>query len=240
MAINVNKLLEAGCKVKIFMANWFALTSYNVSLRKVINVFSYNTEMWRTACMRLDEGPIWIMGAEVELVCSSDEISRDLRRYWPLALKVARSTNLSEVTECILSSKDTRPYYDEPKSLFSHEVFVTCMHSAAILSRDEADVWLLDIGQRVSDKVTELYREREAVREDPHRPVVALFHGVLPSLLEYPENEMFRDPRWAIYMEDTEWEVGRAMRKAFPPGTMEGNPCLEYIRQIIFPLFGRF
>uniref|UniRef100_A0A8R7V909 tyrosine--tRNA ligase n=1 Tax=Triticum urartu TaxID=4572 RepID=A0A8R7V909_TRIUA len=65
MAINVNKLLEAGCKVKIFMANWFALTSYNVSLRKVINVFSYNTEMWRTACMRLDEGPIWIMGLEL-------------------------------------------------------------------------------------------------------------------------------------------------------------------------------
>ncbi|XP_037467338.1 tyrosine--tRNA ligase 2, cytoplasmic-like [Triticum dicoccoides] len=233
MAINVNKLLEAGCKVKIFMANWFALTSYSVSLRKVIDVCSYNTEMWRTAGMRIDE---------VELVRSSDEISRDLHRYWPLALKVARSTNLSEVTECILSSKDTRPYYDEPKSLFSHEVFGTCMHSAAILSRDEADVWLLDVGQRASNKVAERYREREAaMREDPHRRVVALFHGVLPSLLEYPEIEMFGDPRWAIYMEDTEWEVGRAMRKAFcPPGTVEGNPCLEYIRQIIFPLFGKF
>ncbi|XP_044438962.1 tyrosine--tRNA ligase 2, cytoplasmic-like [Triticum aestivum] len=236
MAINVNKLLEAGCKVKIFMADWFALTNHNVSLRKVHDVCAYTTEMWRTVGMHLDE---------VELVRASDEVSRDTHRYWPLDMKVARRTKLSDMVECILSSKDMRLYGSflyQPKGLFSDEVFDTCLHSAAILSRDEADVWLLDIGQRASNKVVERYREREAaMREDRHRPVVALSHGVLPSLLEYPEIEMFGDPRWAIYMEDTEWEVGRAMRKAFcPPGTADGNPCLEYIRQIIFPLFGKF
>lgn len=236
MAINVNKLLEAGCKVKIFMADWFTLTDHNVSLRKVRDVCSYTTEMWRTAGMRLDE---------VELVRASDEISRDAHRYWPLAMKVARRTRLSEMTECILSSKDTRLYGSmdpyEVRALRSDKVFNTCLQSAAILARDEADVWLLDIGQRAGNMVAGRYRELPtARREDRHRPV-ALFHGVLPSLLEYPEIEMFGDPRWAIYMEDTEWEVGRAMRKAFcPPGTAEGNPCLEYIRQIVFPLFGRF
>jgi tyrosyl-tRNA synthetase len=49
------------------------------------------------------------------------------------------------------------------------------------------------------------------------------------------------DPRWAVFMEDDEDEVGRIIRKAFcPPEIAQGNPCLEYIEHIVLPWFGKF
>ena len=68
------------------------------------------------------------------------------------------------------------------------------------------------------------------------------------------------DPGSAIFMEDSEAEVGTKIKKAFcpppppPPLPTDGaadadgaekwsprdNPCLEYVRMIILPRFGRF
>ena len=62
------------------------------------------------------------------------------------------------------------------------------------------------------------------------------------------------DPGSAIFMEDSEAEVGTKIKKAFcpPPPPTDGaadgaekwnprdNPCLEYVRMIILPRFGRF
>ena len=62
------------------------------------------------------------------------------------------------------------------------------------------------------------------------------------------------DPGSAIFMEDSEAEVGAKIKKAFcpppPPPPAGGgaaeewnprdNPCLEYVRMIVLPRFGRF
>ena len=67
------------------------------------------------------------------------------------------------------------------------------------------------------------------------------------------------DPNSAIFMEDSEAEVATKIKKAFcppppsPPAAADGgaaapaeewrpqdNPCLEYVRMIILPRFGRF
>ena len=64
------------------------------------------------------------------------------------------------------------------------------------------------------------------------------------------------DPGSAIFMEDSEAEVGAKIKKAFcpppPPPPLPGageaaeewnpsdNPCLEYVRMIVLPRFGRF
>lgn len=70
---------------------------------------------------------------------------------------------------------------------------------------------------------------------------VALFHNVPPNLFEYPEHEAWNDPKWAIFMEDDEEYIGCKIKKAFCPAKVaEGNPCLEYIKCIIFPWFGKF
>ena len=63
------------------------------------------------------------------------------------------------------------------------------------------------------------------------------------------------DPGSAIFMEDSEAEVGAKIKKGFcpppPPPPADGgaateewsprdNPCLEYVRMIVLPRFGRF
>jgi len=66
------------------------------------------------------------------------------------------------------------------------------------------------------------------------------------------------DPNSAIFMEDSEAEVATKIKKAFcpPPPSLpaaadgaaapaeewrlQDNPCLEYVRMIILPRFGRF
>jgi tyrosyl-tRNA synthetase len=49
------------------------------------------------------------------------------------------------------------------------------------------------------------------------------------------------DPNSAIFMEDSAQEVMTKIKKAFcPPGVVEGNPCLAYVKLIIFPWFGFF
>ncbi|OAY70794.1 Tyrosine--tRNA ligase 1, cytoplasmic [Ananas comosus] len=49
------------------------------------------------------------------------------------------------------------------------------------------------------------------------------------------------DPSSSIYMEDEEADVNVKIKKAYcPPKVVEGNPCLEYIKYIVFPWFGSF
>lgn len=49
------------------------------------------------------------------------------------------------------------------------------------------------------------------------------------------------DPDSAIFMDDPEVEVNRKVKKAYcPPNELEGNPCVEYVKHIIFPWFNQF
>jgi len=48
------------------------------------------------------------------------------------------------------------------------------------------------------------------------------------------------DPDSAIFMEDTEEDVKRKLRKAYGPvGVLDDNPLIDYVRSIVFPKFGK-
>ncbi len=49
------------------------------------------------------------------------------------------------------------------------------------------------------------------------------------------------DPMSAIFMEDTEAEVADKINQAYcPPQIVEKNPCLEYLKYIVFGTFKEF
>jgi tyrosyl-tRNA synthetase len=49
------------------------------------------------------------------------------------------------------------------------------------------------------------------------------------------------NPRAAIFMEDTEKDVQDKIKEAFcPPKVVEGNPCFDYLKYIIFEAFKTF
>ncbi|KAI3836162.1 hypothetical protein MKX03_028141 [Papaver bracteatum] len=73
-----------------------------------------------------------------------------------------------------------------------------------------------------------------------HSPII-LPHHMLPGLKKGKEKMSKSDPSSAIFMEDSEDEVKEKINKSYcVEGTVEGNPCFEYIKHIIFPWFQEF
>jgi tyrosyl-tRNA synthetase len=107
MTINVNKMVKAGFKVKILMADWFARMERAIfcktggDLSQVQTIGRYYIETWKATGMDLDS---------VEFVRLSDEISCNTDEYWPLAMDIARKSDLSRIKSWLRvhASKDTR------------------------------------------------------------------------------------------------------------------------------------
>ncbi|KAM0840016.1 hypothetical protein ACQ4PT_059944 [Festuca glaucescens] len=159
-------------------------------------------------------------------------------------MDIARTSELSGIKRWLRfhASKHTKGYGSiDPYTLRDFnaaEILSPCLQGAGMLLFPEADMWLLSLDQRGAHMLAREYRN---VRGKKNTRPVALFNNVLPNLLEFPEMEMWDDPRWAVFMEDDEEGIGRKMRKAFcPPESVEGNPCLDYIHHIILPWFGKF
>ncbi|BAT04865.1 Os08g0320000 [Oryza sativa Japonica Group] len=88
--INVNKMVRAGCKVKIWIADWFAQLNNKMGgdLKKIQTVGRYMIEIWRAAGMNLDG---------VEFLWSSEEINNRANEYWPLVMDIACKNNVKRI-----------------------------------------------------------------------------------------------------------------------------------------------
>lgn len=90
--LNVNKLISAGCKVKIWIADWFALMNHKMGgdLKKIQAIGKYMIEIWKAVGMNLD-------GGQVEFLWSSEEINARSHEYLPLVLDIATRNTLSRI-----------------------------------------------------------------------------------------------------------------------------------------------
>ncbi|KAF2953496.1 tyrosine--tRNA ligase 1, cytoplasmic [Oryza sativa Japonica Group] len=219
--LSVNKMVKSGYKVKILMADWIAQMNRNIggNLSEMRTIGLYNIEMWKAAGMALDR---------VEIVWLSDEISRLADEYWPLAIDVARKTTVSIIKRCC-----GRDLIEE---FTAADIFYLSFQCATILFQ-KVDIWLLGMDQHEANLLAREYCKRVKRRNKP----VAVSHKKLPNLLQYPEEEHRRNPFLAIFMDDSTVDISRKIKHAFcPPKLAEGNPCLEYIKYIILPWYGKF
>ena len=90
-AISVNKLTSAGCRVKILVADWFALLNNKMGgdLKKIQTVGHYMIEIWKALGMDI--------GGKVEILWSSKEITSRAYEYWPLVIDIARRNKLQRI-----------------------------------------------------------------------------------------------------------------------------------------------
>uniref|UniRef100_A0A0E0HKF3 tyrosine--tRNA ligase n=1 Tax=Oryza nivara TaxID=4536 RepID=A0A0E0HKF3_ORYNI len=222
--INVNKMVRAGCKVKIWIADWFAQLNNKMGgdIKKIQTVGRYMIEIWRAAGMNLDG---------VEFLWSSEEINKRANEYWPLVMDIARKNNVKRIMRCcqIMGRNDS----DE---LTAAQIFYPCMQCADIFFL-KADICQLGMDQR---KVNMLAREYCDDIKRKNKPII-LSHHMLPGFKEGQEKMSKSDPSSAIFMEDDEAQVNLKIKQAFcPPTIVDGNPCLEYIKYIVFPWFETF
>lgn len=224
--INVNKLVASGCKVKIWIADWFAQLNNKMGgdLKKIHVVGQYLIEIWKAAGMKVESG-------DVEFVWSSEEINSRAHEYWPLVMDIARRNTLSRIKRC--GQIMGRSEQDE---LTAAQIFYPCMQCADIFFL-KADICQLGMDQR---KVNVLAREYAEDIKRKNKPII-LSHHMLPGLLEGQEKMSKTDASSSIFMEDEEAEVNLKIKKAFcPPEVVENNPCLDYLKYIIFPWFNEF
>nr|XP_020190001.1 tyrosine--tRNA ligase 2, cytoplasmic-like [Aegilops tauschii subsp. strangulata] len=136
MAININKMIQAGCQVKILMADWLARMDHHIGgkvggdLSKVRDVCIYNIEMWRAAGMDLDR---------VELVWLSDQVSCHADEFWPLVMDVGRKSDTKRIKKSLRVHRtdDTRGHGSLDPYLFRDftpaEIFHPCLQCAGIV-----------------------------------------------------------------------------------------------------------
>ncbi|KAL7184789.1 hypothetical protein ACSBR2_026848 [Camellia fascicularis] len=224
--ISVNKLTSAGCKVKIWIADFFAFLNNKMGgdMKKIQTVGQYMIEVWKA-------GGLDLQGDKVEFLWSSEEIYSGAREYLPLVMDIAIKNSLARLTRCVQIMG--RSEQDELKGA---QIFYPCMQCADIFFL-KADICQLGMDQR---KVNVLAREYCDDIKRKNKPII-LSHHMLPGLQQGQEKMSKSDPSSSIFMEDEEAEVNLKIKKAYcPPMVVEGNPCLEYLKYIIFPWFHEF
>ncbi|KAM0922500.1 hypothetical protein ACQ4PT_006021 [Festuca glaucescens] len=166
------------------------------------------------------------------LVWLSDELNHHSVDYWPLAVEVSRKYTMNIMAGFCWNKA---PY--GPQRLPAGEIFYPCMQVAAILCQKlQADIWLFSMDHR---DITMLARDYcEAINRE-NEPAIML-HNMLPNLLEDPDFQDLRDPGRTIFMHDEEDDLNRKIWRALcPPKVATCNPCLDYIKYVLFPWFGK-
>lgn len=224
--IYVNRMVNAGCKVKILIADWFAQMNHQIGsdLNKIRTVGYYNIEVWKAAGMYLDR---------VELIWLSDLMNIHAATFWPIVMDIGQKNTVDEIKRCC---RKTHPY--GLGILRATELLLPCLQCAGMLFQKEVDIWILDMDQRAVSILARKYCE--AIKRG-NKPII-LLNNILPDLLERPDEAGVSDPARAISIEDNEDIVNyKIMLRAFcPPQAVKRNPCLEYIKFIILPWFGKF
>uniref|UniRef100_A0A0D3G1T6 Tyrosine--tRNA ligase n=1 Tax=Oryza barthii TaxID=65489 RepID=A0A0D3G1T6_9ORYZ len=208
--------------MKTIYVNKMRNPRFTCNLNKIQAIIRYNIMMWKAVGMHHDK---------VEIIWFSDELNHHAVDYWPLAMDVSRKYTMKRMASYC---KYVEPY--GPGILPAAQIIYPCMLVSAVLCH-KADIWLFSMDLRDIVMLTRDYCE------DTNRgniPTIFL-HSVLPNLLENPEFQNRRNPGRTIFMLDDEDDIEEKISCAFCPSRVVAcNPCLEYIKSVVLPWFGKF
>ncbi len=231
--ININKMIKAGVKFKMLVADWHALANNKLGgdLEKIQTVGKYFIETWKACGMDL---------GNVEFVWASHIVRDD--KYWKLVLQIARTNTLRRfVRTAEIMGRE------ESLDLTAAQIFYPCMQTADIFTLG-AKITELGMDQR---KVNMLAREVGPILGF-WKPVVISHHmlmGLQQGKIDDGKSKIEKTielkmskskPESAIFMTDTQEEIKHKINKAYcPEGVIEENPILEYYKYIIFESLDR-
>ncbi|EFA81595.1 tyrosine-tRNA ligase [Heterostelium album PN500] len=223
-SINVNRMTKAGCTFVFWVADWFAMLNNKMGgdLNKIRKVGQYLIEIWKATGMDMEN---------VKFLWSSDEINKNANDYWLKVMDISRKFNIPRIKRCaqIMGRNDE-------DDLSVAQVLYPCMQCADIFYL-KADICQLGMDQRKVNMLALEYCDKLKMK---HKPVI-VSHHMLMGLKEGQEKMSKSDPESAIFMEDTESDVNLKIKKGYcPPGVIEKNPILDYIKHIIMQKFEEF
>ncbi len=226
---NTNILTQNGCEVIFWIADLYAQLNqkFGGDLKKIQLVGAYMIEVWKAVGLNLDN---------VHFVWASEEINKKAAEYWPLVMDISRRFNMVRILRCTqaLGRK-------ESDNLTLSQMLYPAMQCADIFLLN-AHICQMGMDQR---KVNMLAREYVALK-DCHKlacrlPPIILSHHMLQGLKENQAKMSKSDPDSCIYMDDTEFDINRKIKRAYcPPPDHEDatkkNPVLDYFKYVVFPI----
>ncbi len=226
-AINVNKMIKAGAKFKMYVADWFGWANNKMdgNLEHIQKVGKYLIEVWKACDMDFDN---------VEFVWANDLVKDP--DYWKTVMQIARNSTVQRIMRCsqIMGRSDK-------EVMQASQILYPCMQCADIF-RLKADVTQLGMDQR---KVNMLAREI-GPSLGFWKPVVVSHHMLMglkkpvasdKSAVEKSiELKMSKSiPDSAIFMTDSEADIKRKITGAYClEADIAENPVLEICKYIIF------
>ena len=227
-AININKMIKAGLRFKMLVADWHALANNKLGgdLTKIQTTGKYFIEVWK-AC-GLDTNKVEFCWAS-EMAKNSD--------YWKLVVQVGKSNSLKR----FVRTAEMMGREESLEKLTGAHIIYSCMQVADIFSLN-AKITQLGMDQR---KVNMLAREI-GPQLGFWKPVVVSHHMLMglnkpvsPSgdkTTRTIEIKMSKSkPDTSVFMTDSKEDLNRKIAKAYcPPQITEENPVLEYYRYIVF------
>lgn len=236
-AINVNKMIKAGVRFKMWVADWHALANNKMGgdLEKIKTVGRYFIEVWRASGMDL---------SRVEFLWASDMAKNP--EYWKLVVQVGRSNALRR----FIRTAEMMGRQESLDNLTGANIIYSCMQVADIFMLG-AQITQLGMDQR---KLNMLAREI-GPQLGFWKPVVVSHHMLMGlqkkqavseeiesnAIQRAIERKMSKsNPDSAIFMTDTTEDIKRKINKAYClEGDTKDNPVLEYCKYIIFESFDR-
>lgn len=232
-AINVNKMIKAGVRFKMWVADWHAMANNKMGgdLEKIQTVGKYFIEVWRASGMDL---------SRVEFLWAS-EMAKD-PDYWKLVVQVGKSNALKR----FIRTAEMMGREESLEKLTGAHIIYSCMQVADIFKLG-ARITQLGMDQR---KVNMLARE-VGPGLGFWKPVVVSHHMLMglskpatsneDAISRAIERKMSKsNPDSAIFMTDTAEDIKRKINKAYClEGDVKENPVLEYCKYIIFESFDR-
>jgi len=238
-AINVNKLTTAGCDFVFWVADWFALLNNKMGgdLNAIRTVGQYMIEVWKAAGMDMEH---------VYFRWCSDDINANSNQYWLRVIEISKMFSITRTKRCctILGRSESD---DMPTA----NLMYACMQCADIFFL-KADICQLGMDQRKVNMLAREYaqkvssgggdkKKKKKKKEASIYPPVIISHPMLMGLKQGQEKMSKSMSDSAIFMEDTEDDVNRKIKKAYgPPGVIEANPLLNYTRHLVFGKFDSF
>ncbi|NYZ75062.1 tyrosine--tRNA ligase [Candidatus Micrarchaeota archaeon] len=226
----VKDLLKAGVKFNLLLADSFAWINNKMGgdLERVRLVGKYFLEVWKAAGVDL---------SKVNVVWHKDYF--DDGEYWKKVILVAKHHTLARTTKCLQIAGRKEGDVKQVAQLFYPSM------QAADIFHMGVDICQLGMDQRKANMLA-----RDVADSIGFKKPVAVHHRMLLSLsgmgsasqsdesaadLEIDAKMSKSKPETCIFVHDSAQEIARKINKAFcPPKQVEGNPVLEYAREIVF------
>lgn len=229
-AINIDKMIKAGCEFKILIADWHAWANNKLggNLEDIKIAGKYFMEVWKAAGVDM---------TKVELVWASDLVKDD--NYWAKVMQVARNSTINRIMRCSQIMGRS-----EKEALQASQILYPCMQAADIFYLN-VDICQLGLDQRKVNMVA-----RELAPKLGYKKPVAVHHHMLMGLGQPPKSGLTgaergielkmskSKPDTAIFMTDSSEDIKRKIQKAYcPEKIIEENPIIEYCKHILFEKF---